>query len=90
MLAEIPKASGARTDLTPIDSGVEKLRPKTEVIQGLGFTQKQAERIQTMAQHPEIVEQGSPTKTNHSIYSPRIGRQKPLFSVENTRQERIQ
>lgn len=56
LLRQIPKASGARTDLQPIDSSVERLKPKSEVIKDLNISQKQAERMQTMAEKkPDFV-----------------------------------
>lgn len=70
MLAEIPKATPNNNQFHEIDSGVELVKPKAEVIQDLGFTQKQAERIQTMAQHPEIVEQAiAEARENEDIVS---------------------
>lgn len=58
LLKAIPKAQGKRTDLQPTDTKVEKLKkPKAETIKSLGFTQKQAERMQTLADNPEIVKQ---------------------------------
>ncbi len=53
----IPKSQGARTDIKLMDTAVQKLPTKAEVIEQAGFTQKQAERFQTLAAHPEIVEQ---------------------------------
>ena len=54
---ELPKAQGARTDLAqPIDIPVDKLKPKSEVIAELGFTQKQVERFQQMAKNPDVVQ----------------------------------
>lgn len=55
MLKEIPKASGARTDLQPADKCVERLKPKKEVIEELHIPQKTAERFQQMADHEEVV-----------------------------------
>lgn len=57
LMKQIPKASGARTDLQPIDSSVERLKPKSEVIKELGFSPKQAERMQQMADNKPIVMQ---------------------------------
>ena len=55
-ISEIPKAQGIRTDLQqPVDTPVEKLKPKSETIAELGLTQKQAERFQQMAQNPDAV-----------------------------------
>ena len=59
LMRDIPKKQGARTDLELPDSDVDKLNTitKAEVIKQAGFTPKQAERFQTLAAHPEIVEQ---------------------------------
>ena len=59
MLAEIPKATEVKGNQYSgkwnNDTAYENPKPKTEVVKELGFTQKQAERIQTMAKHPEVV-----------------------------------
>ena len=55
LTVKIPKAPGARTDLEPADSGVVRL-PKAQAIKELGFTPKQVERFEKLAQHPEVVE----------------------------------
>ena len=59
LMAEAPKASGGdrRSERFKNDSTVEFEKPKSEVIRESGFTQKQVERFQTMAKHPEVVEQ---------------------------------
>lgn len=57
LLKQIPKASGRRTDLKPIDTDVEKLETKKETIERLGFNQKQAERFEILASNRDIVEQ---------------------------------
>ena len=54
---ELPTAQGARTDLTqPVDTPVEKLKPKSAAVAELGLTQKQAERFQLMAKNPDAVQ----------------------------------
>jgi 16S rRNA G966 N2-methylase RsmD len=59
ILAGMPKAQGRRTDIQPIDTGVGKLdmTTKQDAIKELGFDQKQAERFQTLAANPDLVEQ---------------------------------
>lgn len=57
MLSEIPKASGARTDLQPNRTDADRLKPKSQVLKELHIRQDTAERYQQMAAHPEIVEQ---------------------------------
>lgn len=70
LLKQIPKASGKRTDLQPIDTTVDKSqieeikiianvdsrKPKHEVIKDLGFSTKQAERFETLADNKDLVE----------------------------------
>lgn len=56
----LPKAPGARTDIKPIDTTVERfqgVKPKHEVIQELGFHSKQAERFEILADNQDLVEQ---------------------------------
>jgi len=66
LLKQIPTASGARTDLQPKDSGVPRLevinntsaeKTKSEVLQEIGFTEKQKQRFETLASNKDIVEQ---------------------------------
>ena len=60
LTAEIPKATGGEHyHKTTTDSGVVSAiqKPKHEAISELGFTQKQVERFEKLAKHPEIVEQ---------------------------------
>ena len=52
----MPKQSGARTDLKPVDTAVDRLKPKAESIAELGITQKQAERLQQMAKNQDAVQ----------------------------------
>lgn len=56
LMAKVPKATkdNARKQ---IDGAVDLITPKSEVIADAGLTQKQVERFQTMAAHPEVVEQ---------------------------------
>ena len=57
LLKELPKKPGKRTDLQPPDSGGDGSETKKEVIENLGLSEKQAERLETLAENPEIVEQ---------------------------------
>ena len=60
LLKQLPKQPGKRTDLKPIDSSVVRLneqKPKHEVITDLGFSQKQAERFETLGSNKDLVEQ---------------------------------
>jgi len=58
LIKEIPKDQGKRTDLELIDSTVDKLPKKTkqEKVKELGFSQKDSERFQQLADNPEAVE----------------------------------
>lgn len=56
LFAELPKNKVGRPSQI-IDSTVDNFPMKSEVIREAGFSQKQAERFQTMAAHPETVEQ---------------------------------
>lgn len=55
---ELPTRPGARADIEPSPaSGSRSDRPKSEVIQELGLSKSQVQRFETMAAHPEIVEE---------------------------------
>ena len=70
MLSEIPKASGARTDLQPNRTDADRLKPKSQVLKELHIRQDTAERYQQMAAHPEIVEQAiAEARENDDIVS---------------------
>ena len=53
---EIPKAKENQYTKVPIDSVVEKQKPKADVIRDMGFSQKQVERFETLASNKDIVE----------------------------------
>lgn len=53
LMRDVPKRQGFASNIC--DSGVENAETKSAVIEKTGFTQKQAERFQTLASHPEIV-----------------------------------
>lgn len=55
LMEKVPKKQGFASTIR--DSAVANAPTKTEVIQETGFTPKQVERFQTMAKHPEVVEQ---------------------------------
>lgn len=57
LMAKVPKATPNNNPFHENDSAVDLVKPKSEVIREAGFTTKQVERFQTMAAHPEIVEQ---------------------------------
>lgn len=68
MLSEIPKASGARTDLQPRRHASPRL--KSEAIADVGITKDAAKQYQQMAAHPEIVEQAiAEARENDDIVS---------------------
>ena len=49
LMQAIPKAKENQYTKMQIDSAVEKQKTKSEIIKDAGFTQKQAERFQTLA-----------------------------------------
>lgn len=55
LTSRIPKASGTRTDLKPVDTVVDR-STKSEALKEAGISQKTAERFETLAKHPEAVE----------------------------------
>jgi len=56
LLKEIPKKPGKRTDLKPPPSGEDRLKTKMEIVEDLGFSQNQAERLETLADNKDVVE----------------------------------
>lgn len=72
LMQQVPKASGGdrRSELFKSDSGVDFEKGKADVIREAGFTQKQVERFQILAAHPEIVEQAkAEARENNDIVS---------------------
>ena len=66
LMRDVPKTQGKRTDIQPTDSVVGKY----DVIREAGFTPKQVERFETLAAHPEIVEQAkAEARENDDIVS---------------------
>lgn len=64
LMARVPKATkgtgGNRYQQAPVrekDTAGDFSKPKSDVIRDAGFTPKQVERFQSLAAHPEIVEQ---------------------------------
>lgn len=56
LMANVPKTKKNQYTKMPIDTDVEKQKSKASIIREAGFTQKQVERFQQMAAHPEAVE----------------------------------
>lgn len=58
LMREVPKATKGNqyTGKMVVDNGVHN-QTKTEVIEKAGFTPKQVQRFETLAAHPEVVEQ---------------------------------
>ena len=54
LMARVPKQNTHNRAAIRPDNGVAS---KTEIIKDAGFTPKQVERFETLAAHPEIVEQ---------------------------------
>lgn len=59
LMAMIPKASGGDRKSEDFKKGSAEHfeKSKSEIIKQAGFTEMQAKRFQTLAAHPEIVEQ---------------------------------
>ena len=59
LLSEIPKASGGdrRSEDFKKDTVVHFEKPKSEIIEGLGFSVKQAQRFETLAENRDLIEQ---------------------------------
>ena len=55
LMREIPRQPPEQRFLS--DFGVAQVKPKKETLSELGFSPKQAERLETLAKHPEIVAQ---------------------------------
>lgn len=95
LMAMIPKNQVGRPKEI-IDSGVDNFQPtKSEIIKQAGFTQKQAERFQTLAAHPEIVEQAkAEARENDDVVSRSLAlnmiKAKHKEERERTIQERIE
>lgn len=72
LMSRVPKASGGdrRSENFKRDNGVVFEKPKTDIIRDAGFTPKQVQRFQTLAAHPEIVEQAkAEARENDDIVS---------------------
>ena len=58
LMSQVPKEPGRRNDIEPVDTDVQRLQPtRKQLIERAGFTQKQVQRFEALAAHPEIVEQ---------------------------------
>lgn len=57
LMAKVPKATPNNNPFHENDNAVGFVKPKSDVIREAGFSQKQAERFQALAAHPEIVAQ---------------------------------
>ena len=70
LMAKVPKATENQYTKVQSDNGVAKQKPKADVIRDAGFTPKQVQRFQTLAAHPEIVEQAkAEARENDDIVS---------------------
>jgi len=56
LLKKLPKKQGKRTDLQLTDTDVGKLESKAEIVENLGFSEKQAERLEVLADNKDVVE----------------------------------
>lgn len=70
LIAAMPTKQGARTDIELMDNSVDKSQSKKAALETIGFNQKQAERLETLAKHPEIVAQAKvETREQNDIVS---------------------
>lgn len=53
LTSQMEQAKGARTDIKPMDNGV----PKSKQLEDIGISEKQKQRFERLAKHPETVEQ---------------------------------
>lgn len=86
LMAKVPKATSIsgnqHTGKWKNDTAVDIPKPKSEVIREAGFTPKQVERFQTLAAHPEIVEQAkAEARENDDI----VSRSSVLRKIEEDR-----
>lgn len=67
LIKAIPKATkdNARKQISP---HVDLIRPKSEVIKESGFSQRQAEHFQFMANHPESVAKAKEKARKEGLY----------------------
>ena len=56
LISQIPKQSGARTDLQTSSDGSDEVRTKAEVIEDIGLERHQAYEYQLMDKYPQAVE----------------------------------
>ena len=56
IINSLPKAGHNQYTQVQIDTPVEKQKTKAETVAELGISQKKAERLQTMAKNPEVVQ----------------------------------
>lgn len=54
LTSRMEQTKGARTDIKPMDNGV--LKSKAQQLEEIGITEKQKQRFETLARHPETVE----------------------------------
>ena len=68
LMARVPKKQGFASAIR--DSGVANAETKTAIIEKAGFTPKQVQRFETLAAHPELVEQAkAEARENDDIVS---------------------
>lgn len=86
LMAKVPKASGGdrRSEDFKNGTAVAFEKQKADIIRDAGFTSKQVQRFQTLAAHPEIVEQAkAEARENDDI----VSRSLVLNMVKAQRQE---
>lgn len=98
LMAMIPKVKGGQPyqKKSTLDTAVQSKQPtKAEIIEQAGFTVKQAQRFETLAAHPEIVEQAkAEARENDDVVSRSLAlnmiKAKHKEERERTIQERIE
>lgn len=70
MMKEIPKAQGKRTDRQTSPPTCEEVETKKDAIENLGFSRRQAEQFQQMADHePQVMEAIAEAREHDDIVS---------------------
>ena len=70
MLKEIPKATPNNNPFHENHTGVNLVKPKSDVLEEIGLNRMTANRFEQMADHPEIVQQAiAEARENDDIVS---------------------
>ena len=91
LMAKVPKATPNNNPFHEKDTAVHFVKPKADVIREAGFTPKQVQRFETLAAHPDVVEQAkAEARENDDIASrsdilKRIKAQKKADDIERAK-----